>query len=179
MVEASGTSATVSMHTKDGNGVWQQNFSTSGFVGREGIGQASESRSCSPQGIWGFCAAFGNKANPGTSLQYTHVDDSYYWVDDPNSMYYNKFVTTNDVTPDWNSAEHISSIGSVYNYVLALNYNSECIPGNGSAFFLHCSSGGPTAGCVSIPENYMIEAMKLVQPGCLIVIDTADGIMNR
>lgn len=78
--------------------------------------------------------------------------------------------------PDWSSAEHIQSCGGAYNYVLSINYNTECIPGKGSAFFLHCSTGKPTAGCVSVPESEMIQILKLFQPGCLIVIDQADAV---
>ena len=39
-------------------------------------------------------------SNPGTALAYTQVDDSYYWVDDVNSVYYNQFVSTNEVVSD-------------------------------------------------------------------------------
>lgn len=176
VVAARGTAATVSMHTKDANGIWQQNLEISGFVGSGGVGQASEYASCSPRGVWGFSRAFGNMPNPGTALAYTQVDDSYYWVDDVNSVYYNQFVSTNEVVPDWNSAEHISACGSVYNYVLALDYNAACVPGNGSAFFAHCSNGRSTAGCVSVPQNAMVQIMQTIQPGCLIIIDTADGV---
>lgn len=176
IVAANGTRATVSMHTCGADGSWRENFSTSGYVGSQGVGQASESASYSPKGVWGFCKAFGNKPNPGTNLAYTHVDDTYYWVDDPNSVYYNKFVTTQKVEKDWNSAEHIKSCGSVYNYVLALDYNAACVPGKGSAFFLHCSNGGPTAGCIAVPESVMFQIMQLVQSDCLIVIDTASEV---
>jgi L,D-peptidoglycan transpeptidase YkuD (ErfK/YbiS/YcfS/YnhG family) len=176
IVAASGTSATVSMHTKGADGVWVQNLTTNGYVGAGGVGQASEYATCSPRGVWGFTCAFGNQPNPGTALGYTQVDDTYYWVDDVNSAYYNRFVTTREVAADWSSAEHISGCGSVYNYVLALNYNADCIPGNGSAFFLHCSSGKPTAGCVSVPESVMIQILQNIQPGCLIVIDTESGV---
>jgi L,D-peptidoglycan transpeptidase YkuD (ErfK/YbiS/YcfS/YnhG family) len=176
IVAASGTSATVSMHTKGADGVWVQNLATNGYVGSGGVGQASEYATCSPRGVWGFTCAFGNQPNPGTALGYTQVDDTYYWVDDVNSAYYNRFVTTREVAADWSSAEHISGCGSVYNYVLALNYNADCIPENGSAFFLHCSSGKPTAGCVSVPESVMIQILQNIQPGCLIVIDTESGV---
>lgn len=178
VVAANGTSATISMHVKDEKGNWTQILSTNGFVGRDGVGQASEYSACTPQGVWGFCQAFGNAPNPGTGLSYIQVDDSYYWVDDVNSAYYNKFVSTREVTTDWNSAEHITACGSAYNYVLALDYNAACVPGSGSAFFLHCSEGKPTSGCISVPENTMIQIMQQVQPGCLIIIDTAQGVYN-
>ena len=176
IVAAHGSLADISMHTRDQNGNWQQNLSTTGYVGAGGVGQASEYSSCSPRGVWGVGIAFGNQPNPGISTGYTQVDETYYWVDDVNSGYYNRFVSTRDVIADWSSAEHIQSCGAAYNYVLSINYNTECIPGNGSAFFLHCSTGRPTAGCVSVPEHVMVQIMQLFQPGCLIVIDQADAI---
>lgn len=176
IVAVRGCSATVSMHTRDQSGNWQQNLSTTGYVGGQGVGQASEYASYSPRGVWGLGIAFGNQPDPGITIGYTQVDDTYYWIDDVNSAYYNRFVSTRDVIPDWSSAEHIQSCGGAYNYVLSINYNTECIPGKGSAFFLHCSTGKPTAGCVSVPESEMIQILKLFQPGCLIVIDQEDAI---
>lgn len=91
------------------------------------------------------------------------------------SAYYNKFVTTNEVTSDWTSAEHISEV-AVYSYVLAFNYNATCIPGKGSAFFVHVSSGRPTAGCISVSEENMLTIIRNVAPGCKILIDNKENI---
>lgn len=87
---------------------------------------------------------FVQAENNSSNSQKTNAGD---WVDDVNSVYYNQFVSTNEV-----------------------------VPGNGSAFFLHCSNGRPTAGCVSVPQSAMVQIMQTIQPGCLIVIDTADGV---
>lgn len=56
---------------------------------------------------------FVQAENNSSNSQKTNAGD---WVDDVNSVYYNQFVSTNEV-----------------------------VPGNGSAFFLHCSNGRPTA----------------------------------
>lgn len=42
----------------------------------------------------------------------------------------------------WSSAEHLISYPTAYRYAIALNYNTACTPGAGSAIFLHCSTGG-------------------------------------
>ena len=47
-----------------------------------------------------------------------------------------------------------------------------------AAFFLHCSTGAPTAGCIAVPESVMIQIMQLYQTGCLIVIDQEDAIQE-
>lgn len=106
------------------------------------------------------------------------MDDTYYWVDDVNSRYYNQFVTTKTTLKAWNSAEHIIEIEPAYHYVLSLDYNPSCTPGVGSAIFLHCSANRPTGGCISVPEDQMITILKNVQPGCQIIIDSASELKN-
>lgn len=175
VVSANGSRAKVSMHNKDENGEWIQLLETEGYVGRMGIGKTKEGEAKTPVGVFHFTDAFGINEDPGCDMPYLQVDDSYYWVDDSNSSYYNKFVTTKDVCCDWKSAEHIIGAGKVYNYVLALDYNSECVPGMGSAIFLHCENGKPTAGCVSVPEEIMIQIMQNVQEDCVILINSEEN----
>ena len=175
VVAADGSDATVSMHSKDADGVWTEILSTAGKIGRNGIGKTKEGDGKTPTGVYHFLLGFGNKENPGCGLYYTKVDNSYYWVDDSDSAYYNQFVTTNEVTKDWDSAEHIAGVKSSYNYVLALDYNVDCVPEKGSAIFMHCT---PTsgAGCIAIPEDKMVEIMQAVKEGCVVVIDSLEGV---
>lgn len=178
VVSANGSRANVSMHNKDANGEWKQILETEGYVGKNGIGKTKEGEAKTPVGIFHFTDAFGIKENPGCGMPYLQVDDSYYWVDDSQSSYYNQFVTTKDVSWDWKSAEHIIGAGKVYNYVLALDYNSKCVPGLGSAIFLHCEAGKPTAGCVSVPEDIMVQIMQNVQEDCIILINSEENFQK-
>ncbi len=91
-------------------------------------------------------------------------------MDDPESAYYTKFVRTEDVDCDSESAEHFTAVGYTYNYVLPFDYNSDCIPGSGSAFFLHCTQDKPTQGCVTIPESDMIKILQSISDNCVIII---------
>ena len=177
-VSASGTTATIAMVTRDADGTWSEDLCTSGYVGSAGVGETTEWNHITPRGQFGFTYAFGILPNPGTKLSYTQVDDTYYWVDDVNSRYYNQFVTTKTTPKAWNSAEHIIEINPAYHYVLSLDYNPNCTPGVGSAIFLHCSTNRPTGGCISVPEDQMITILKNVQPGCQIIIDSANGLKN-
>lgn len=181
VVAASGTHATVSMHTKDENGVWKEDFSTSGRVGKNGIGKTKEGDGKTPVGVYKFSKAFGILSNPGiSSMPYLQVDETHHWVDDPNSAYYNQCVSTRDVVVDWNSSEHLYKVSPHYNYALALNYNKECKPNAGSAIFLHCASKsfGTTAGCIAISESYMIQVMKNLRSDCIIIIDNTANMYN-
>ncbi len=177
VVSASGSSATVSMHNKNADGTWTEILSTPASIGRNGIGKTSEGDGKTPVGVYSFMFGFGIKSNPGTAMSYTQVDDSYYWVDDVNSAYYNQFVSTNNVTQDWTSAEHLLSAGSSYHYALAINYNEACTPGVGSAIFMHCKPTGG-AGCIAVSESSMVSILKSVQPGCVLIIDSASNVWN-
>ena len=178
VVAASGSSATVSMHNKDNEGNWSEIMSTTAAIGKNGIGKTSEGDKKTPTGQYKFTLGFGIKANPGTAFSYTQVDDTYYWVDDVNSQYYNQFVSTNEVEQDWTFAEHIASSGSVYNYALAINYNTSCTPGAGSAIFMHCKKASTTNGCIAVPESDMLKIMQNVKPNCILIIDSAANVYN-
>ena len=173
----SGSTATLSMYQKS-SGEWTQILSTSAHIGKNGIGKTAEGDGKTPTGVYYFTRAFGNNSNPGTSLSYLQVDSSYYWVDDSDSVYYNQLVSTNTVTADWSSAEHIASYPTAYAYCLALNYNASCTPGKGSAIFLHCDTGIATAGCIVISKSSMVTVLQNVTAGCAIVIDYSSNITN-
>lgn len=175
IVAADGSSATVSMHNKEEEGTWTELLSTAGKIGRNGIGKTKEGDGKTPTGVYRFLFGFGNMPDPGCGLNYTQVDDSYYWVDDSDSAYYNQFVSTDGVTKDWDSAEHIASVKSSYNYVLALDYNVDCVLGKGSAIFMHCTPTGG-AGCIAVSEEMMMEIMQKVEAGCVVVIDSVEGV---
>lgn len=179
VVSAAGSSAIVSMHETDSNGIWNEIMNTSGYVGKNGVGKASENDTKTPSGIYGLTISFGIQPDPGTSLMpYKQVTQSDYWVDDPYSKYYNQFVSTDTVTPDWSSAEHIIDYATPYAYCIAIDYNLSRTPFEGSAIFLHCSNGNPTAGCVSVPKDKMIFILTHIRPGCVILIDTESNISN-
>lgn len=171
VVGTGGYNANVILHEKDSKGKWKETISIKGTVGSKGIGKVHEGSKKTPEGVHGFTFAFGNSKNPGTSFEYRKVNKNHYWVDDPSSKYYNQWVDATKVKKDWKSAEHLSYYQKQYKYALALDYNYyKTVPGNGSAFFLHVGSGGPTAGCVAIPESDMVKVLNKVKPGAKIVI---------
>ena len=172
------TDATVSYFKKDGD-TWSEVFLVDGHVGVDGIGEASEYVSRTPAGLYHFTMAFGKLPDPGCKIGYTEVDEYDYWVDDPESPYYNQFVRCdNPDNIEWSSAEHLSSVGDSYNYVLALDYNSNCVPGAGSAIFLHCYAGVPSQGCITIPQQNMEMLLQNISTDCGIIIDTETNITN-
>ena len=167
------TTATISLHQKDENGVWKQLLSTPGFVGKNGLCLDKDHREgCI--GVYHFNKAFGIAADPGCALPYVQVDDNTYWSGDPGE-HYNEMVDIRDY-PNLllDDSEHIVDYEYQYQYCLNISFNEEGTPGRGSAIFLHCF--GPlkpyTGGCVAVPENIMKLIMKTVRPDCVVVIDT-------
>ena len=52
-----------------------------------------------------------------------------------------------------------------------LKMDTENVAGNGSAIFLHCSVQKPTAGCVAIEKEKMLEILKNIKENALINIE--------
>ena len=173
------TTAYISMHRKDENGVWKQILSTPGFVGKNGLCLDADHREgCgqTPIGTYRFSKAFGIAADPGCSIPYLQACDTTYWSGDPDRQY-NQMVDIRDV-PDlaMDNSEHIVEYEYQYQYCLSISFNEEGTPGRGSAIFLHCfGSQNPwTGGCVAIPESIMKQVMRTVQENCVVVIDIMD-----
>lgn len=180
VVAVSEEGATLCLYEKEENGIWESVLETEALIGENGLGKKKEGDKKTPVGTFCFTKAFGTSSNPGTKIEYIQVDESHYWVDDATSKYYNQLVSTDVVVPEWTSAEHICEYETAYRYVLATSYNSECIPGAGSAVFLHCTSedAKSTAGCIAVPEIYMKNILKALKPECVLIIDTAENILN-
>ena len=159
---------------------WGLVLETEAVIGKNGLGKTKEGDGKTPVGVFLFVKAFGILENPGAKMEYTKVDKSHYWVDDSSSKYYNQFVSTDMVTKDWDTAEHIAEYEESYHYVLATSYNVERIPGNGSAVFLHCTSeqSEATAGCIAVPEVYMREIMKRLEPDCVLIVDSEERVLS-
>ena len=155
------SSAKVSYYEKNDNS-WDEPESMPsvyGFVGIEGVGKASESATITPKGLFGISTAFGFDESVDTGLNYFQITEGTYWVDDPNSKYYNMHVEGID-DKDWNSAEHMIEYPSNYNYGFAFDYNTNpIVKGDGSAFFMHVSDH-PTQGCVAVSEDAMKSTLK-------------------
>ena len=156
------------------NADWIKILESIAYIGKKGLGKTREGDLKTPTGIFEFNKAFGIKDDPGCkAFEYVKVDDSHYWVGDSESEFYNKFVSTSDVENfNKKDSEHITDYKPAYNYALNINYNSECVPGKGSAIFLHCKTKNNfTGGCVSVPEDVMKKIIMSVKADCKIIID--------
>lgn len=73
------TTAYVTMHEKNSDGQWEQIIATPGFIGLDGLGDANINDCYTPVGTFTIDKAFGLADDPGCQMEYTKVDDNYYW----------------------------------------------------------------------------------------------------
>ena len=170
------TTAYISLHEKNADGSWKELLSTPGFIGKHGLGKTKEGDGMTPVGTFCFNAAFGIAEDPGCAIAYHQVTEEDYWSGDGREGYgYNTMVSIRDL-PDLSLAdgEHIIDYTAEYQYCLNISYNDACVPGDGSAIFLHCLGRVKpyTGGCVAIPEACMLTVMEEVRPDCVVVIDS-------
>ncbi|NYJ07845.1 L,D-transpeptidase family protein [Petropleomorpha daqingensis] len=136
-------------------------------IGSAGVGQASESTTRTPAGVFSLSEGFGRQGDPGTGLPYRVVDGLDWWVSDVNSPLYNQHARCAPGTCpfDESVSENLQAAGAVYDYALVIDYNRGGTPGAGSAFFLHVSNGSPTAGCVAIDRGSLVTLMRWLDRG--------------
>lgn len=171
-VSSSGTDAEINFwQLKDG--VWSKDpeLSVAGYVGQMGVtDEMSEYVAATPAGFYPVTEAFFINDKPETGLDVFEITYETYWVDDPESKYYNKRVEGTD-DQDWSSAEQMVYY-SVYEYGFVVGYNLECEKGKGSAIFFHCGDE-PTSGCIATDESnvlaYLAALNKEANPYILIV----------
>ena len=172
------STAYITMHEKSDDGTWNQIIATPGFIGLEGLGDADKDHTITPVGTFTIDKAFGLAPDPGCAMEYTQVDDSYYWSGDPRpGKHFNELVCIDDVPDlDLEESEHIADFDYAYQYVLNMGYNSENIYEEGCAFFFHSFRVNRpyTGGCVAVPEDIMRFIMQHVKPGCKITIDSLE-----
>lgn len=141
---------------KNGSG-WQiilDNIpATNGSNGFAPPGDKEEGDGKTPSGIFKIAYAFGYGSSCKTGLYYRQATEKDFWIDDPRSDNYNKWVTGYPVNY---SHEKMKRKDHLYKYGIVIDYNQNpIVKGKGSAIFIHVwrSPGKPTSGCVAISED--------------------------
>ena len=169
-VDASGygqSTATFTAYQRAASG-WQQVFGPwQADVGSHGFappGQKREGDGRTPSGSYGFDFFFGVLADPGVQFAWRPVTGhDIVWDDDPSSARYNQWVDT--ATADAGASPEPMDQTPAYDDGAVIAYNtSPVVPGAGSAIFLHVSTGGPTAGCVSLPTGELLSVLRWLSP---------------
>ena len=146
-------------YQKDDEGLWTQALDPiDGYVGNAGIDEfVSPYEEKTPVGVFAIEYAFGSQMNPGTGLQYSQFTPTDYWITDPNSINYNRWMSDAE-NPDWTSAQWLYEYTISYPHAIVFDYNRSSVDRTqGCAKFLHVSKT-QTAGGVGMAESDL-EAM--------------------
>lgn len=160
-VEPDGYSAfLVALEKKDRN--WFVKYGpTEAGIGKKGFAlplDKVEGDGKSPTGLFRLGKLFSYEKQPNTLLENQQTTKEDKWIDDPNSVDYNKQVRGFTKAK---SCENLLLDSDAYKYCMVIEYNTKpIIKGKGSAIFFHLGLQSPyfTAGCVAINE----ENMKLI-----------------
>ena len=144
------------------------------FIGAAGMApQTHDGQMKTPMGVFTLDFAFGTAPNPGGGLQYVQVGPNHWWDGDMKSPTYNTMQVCEKSQCPFNT-DPASGTENLeipqYVHAVVMGVNKARVPGNGGAFFLHATDGGPTAGCVAIDDAKLVEIMRWLQPGALIAI---------
>jgi L,D-peptidoglycan transpeptidase YkuD (ErfK/YbiS/YcfS/YnhG family) len=144
------------------------------IVGSAGMApETHDGQMLTPMGIFTLDFAFGTAPSPGGGLQYVQVGPDHWWDGDMKSPTYNTMqVCKKSECPfdtDPSSGTENLQIPQ-YKHAIVMGVNKQRVPGNGGAFFVHTTDGGPTAGCVSVDDATMVELIKWLRPGALIAV---------
>ena len=164
IVDSVGNAAVLRLYEKV-NGVWTAvSEPMDGRLGKNGVTtDKREGDGCTPAGLYSLTEAFGVQPLPSSGLPYRQAGPDSYWVDDPDSQFYNTWGEGRE-NADWQSAEHLTDYPALYAYAAVIDYNRDpVVPGKGSAIFLHCGAN-PTAGCVSTAEENIIRILEWLDP---------------
>ena len=149
-----------------------------------------EGDGCAPAGVFAIGPAFGYATKPPSDckLSYRAATDRDYFVDDPTSADYNRWVTIpagqpNDPGKFWKSFEKMRRHDHRYEWGIVIQQNDHPVAkGKGSAIFFHVwqSAGVATVGCTAMARENLLELLRWLDPKQqpLLVQAPADEIKN-
>ena len=144
------------------------------WIGANGMApQTHDGQMKTPMGVFSLDFAFGTAPNPGGGLPYVQVGPNHWWDGDMKSPTYNtmQVCEKSRCAFDTDPASGTENLEiPQYVHAVVMGVNKARVPGNGGAFFLHATDGGPTAGCVAIDDAKLVEIMRWLRPGAVIAI---------
>jgi L,D-peptidoglycan transpeptidase YkuD (ErfK/YbiS/YcfS/YnhG family) len=106
---------------------------------------------------------------PQTGLPVETLDPDTGWCEDPAHADYNSQVRL----PHASVVDRMTRDDHLYDLTVIIGYNDDpVVPGKGSAIFMHLARPdfSPTAGCVGLKQEDLLEVLKLCDSSSLITI---------
>lgn len=163
----------VTKRTQNTANLQYKNLKANAYLGELGTTSLKqEGDKKTPIGLFGLGICFGThkKEEINKKLKYIELNSNLYWVDDISSKFYNQLVDITNIPKDWNSAEHLIDFKKQYEYAIEILANPENLPNRGSAIFLHCETGKPTLGCISIKKEEIVHLLDIIDEKTKILI---------
>lgn len=134
------------------------NIGSGGFAQ---YGKKREGDRKSPTGLYTIRQYFSKFPNYEAKLEKINVTKNTIWVDDLKDSLYNSLYEQGKIRKN---GEKLLRQDALYDYVMVIDYNTERIPGLGSAIFLHCwrGPGKPTLGCVAVEKKNILKLMSWI-----------------
>lgn len=169
---AGGSTAKIDVFARTG-GQWKAvSTGIPAHVGSAGfIDKSREGASATPNGVFSLDYAFGTAPPPPSGLRYVQVGPNDWWDSDVNSPTYNTHQQCAKAACPFNTARSENLDIPQYKHAIVMGVNKERTPGGGSAFFVHTTDGGPTAGCVSLDDATLVKLIGWLRPGAVIAIN--------
>jgi L,D-peptidoglycan transpeptidase YkuD (ErfK/YbiS/YcfS/YnhG family) len=169
-------SATLELFARQGGCFRLVDGPYSALVGANGLSSHHrEGDDTTPIGLFGFQSTmYGVLPNPGVAYQYHHLVCGDWWDEQSTSALYNHFVHVPcGTTPNFGGgSETLWETVPSYDYFAVIAYNRHpIVPGEGSAIFLHVSTGRATTGCVSLPAAELLRVLRALRPNMNPLID--------
>lgn len=138
-------------------------------VGWNGIsGNRHEGDGTTPAGVFAIGRVmYGNAANPGVRYRYRRLVCGDWWNEDPRSSSYNTFqhVRCGTRPPFRTTTPGLWQEKRAYRHFAVIEFNMRpVVAGRGSGIFLHAQTGSSTNGCVSLPAERLVAALRWLRP---------------
>lgn len=142
-------------------------------VGKNGIGQKqAEGDNLTPIGAYPIRYGFYRPdriEKVHSKIPFLPISSDLGWCDDPADQMYNRLVKL----PYEASFEDLWREDHVYDLVLVVGYNDNpVVAGKGSAIFIHLARENyePTAGCVALDKDDLLEILPHVHHGSRLIV---------
>ena len=148
-------------------------------IGRNGLVEPHRKREgdgATPIGVYPLRYGFYDPhvfedAPRGFAFPFVPKPQAYDWVEDPDSIHYNRLrITANADRPD-------ATQEGLFDLFVPIGWN-DASPraGAGSAIFLHAARPDMrgTRGCVAIPHDRLLDLARRLRPGMMISIQRSD-----
>ena len=165
---------------KRSDGVWKGRLGQKGLAWGRGLHQypagavlKKEGDGKSPAGVFDLGGVWGAHANvkkhPKTF--YHQVTSRDLWVEDPESEYYNQFLSLDrEPRTAWEKKARMRQDDYPHSLKMFIAHNAypNVVAGGGSSIFFHIWRRGgkaATAGCTTMPEGKLRRLVAKVDPG--------------